>query len=398
MDNRLILITNPGSSSRKYALYRGSELLCSLHFEFEGQGIVCTVKKSSGEKKKIETNFGGLTDVVENLQGILENEGYLDAETKLDAILARTAAPGEYFSQDHLVDEEALKQLEIGKKTAPLHIPVVAGEIEHFVKCYEGTPIVAISDSSFHNDRPDLARYYAFDIELADQYGIKRWGYHGLSVGSIVNYMKKEEILPEKLIVCHIGSGSSLTAVLNGKSLDTTIGYSPLEGLMMSTRVGNIDVAAAMAIKRNVGLENDEELEKYLNKKCGLLGVSAASDDMREVMRLRDQGDTRNAFALDLYMYRIRAGIGQMAAALGGVDAIVFTATIGERSDEMREAVVDKLAYLGFKLDEKKNISEMPNRATNLAAEGSKPIYVIRTDEMEEMIRRASLILDQKKG
>lgn len=393
-DNRLILITNPGSSSRKYALYQGGELLCSLHFEFEGQEIICTIKKADGDKKKIKTEFKSLTSTVANLQSILEKEGYLSAETKLDAILARTAAPGEYFSEDHLVDEEALKQLEIGKKTAPLHIPVVAGEIEHFVKSFKGTPIVTISDSSFHNDRPDLTKYYAFDTDLADRYEIKRWGYHGLSVGSIVQYMKSQDILPEKLIVCHIGSGSSLTAVLDGKSLDTTMGYTPLEGLMMSTRVGSIDTAAALAIKRYKKLDSDEALEKYLNKQCGFLGVSGESDDMREVMRLRDEGDKRSTFALALYTYRIQTAIGQMAASLGGVDAIVFTATIGERSDEMRQAVTNKLAYLGFGLDEEKNVGEMPNRHTDIAAEGSKPIYVIRTDEFEEMIRRAKIILD----
>lgn len=395
-DDRLILITNPGSSSRKYALYKGADLLCSLHFEFEGQEIVCTLKKADGSKKKIKTEFKSLTSTVANLQDILEKEGYLSAETKLDAILARTAAPGEYFSQDHLVDEEALKQLEIGKKTAPLHIPVVAGEIEHFVKSFKGTPIVTISDSGFHNDRPDLTKYYAFDTELADKYEIKRWGYHGLSVGSIVNYMKSQDILPEKLIVCHIGSGSSLTAVQDGKSLDTTMGYTPLEGLMMSTRVGSIDTAAALAIKKYKKFETDEALEKYLNKECGFLGVSGESDDMREVMRLRDEGDKRSTFALALYMYRIQSAIGQMAASLGGVDAIVFTATIGERSDEMRHVVASKLAYLGFSLDEEKNIAEMPNRHTDIAAEGSKPIYVIRTDEFEEMIRRAQIILDGK--
>ncbi len=396
-ESRLILITNPGSSSRKYALYRGNDLLCSLHFEFEGANIICTLKKADDTKKKITTDFASLTDTVANLKDLLTSEGYLDENTKIDVILARTAAPGSYFAYDHLVDEECLKQLEIGKKTAPLHIPVVAGEIEHFVKSFAGTPVVTVSDSGFHNDRPDLAKYYAFDTELADQYEIKRWGYHGLSMGSIAHYMEKAGILPEKVIVCHIGSGSSLTAIQNGKSVDTTMGFTPLEGLMMSTRTGSIDAAAALAIKRARGIENDEDLEKFLNKECGLKGVSANSDDMREVMKSRDNGSQKDAFALDLYNYRIRAAIGQMAAAMDGVDAIVFTATIGERSDETRLEVVKKLGYLGFQIDEAKNLAEMPERHTNIAAEGSKPVYVIRTDEFEEMIRRATVLLDGEK-
>lgn len=393
---RLILITNPGSSSRKYALYKGQELLCSLHFEFEGKGIVCTLKKADGSAKKIKADFKNLSSCVANLEEILTAEGYLGGMTKLDAILARTAAPGEYFSKDHLVDEACLKELEIAKKKAPLHIPVVAGEIEHFVSSFKGTPIITISDSGFHNSRPELMKYYAFDTEVADKYDIKRWGFHGLSVGSIVHYMESQEILPQKLIVCHVGSGSSVTAVFEGNSHDTTMGYTPLEGVMMSTRTGSMDVAAALAIKRNLKIRSDEALEKYLNKKCGLLGVSGVSDDMREILKLRDDGDKRGTFAHALYVYKLQTAIGQMAASLGGVDAIVFTATIGERSDEIRRVVTQKLAYLGFALNEEKNVGEMPERHTNIAAEGSKPIWVIRTDEFEEMIRRAGEILDQQ--
>ena len=394
-NERLILITNPGSSSRKYALYKGTELLCSLHFEFEGKGIVCTLKKADGSAKKIKADFKSLSSCVANLEEILTAEGYLGGVSKLDAILARTAAPGEYFSQDHLVDEACLKELEIAKKKAPLHIPVVAGEIEHFVSSFKGTPIITISDSGFHNSRPELMKYYAFDTEVADKYDIKRWGFHGLSVGSIVHYMESQEILPQKLIVCHVGSGSSVTAVFEGNSHDTTMGYTPLEGVMMSTRTGSMDVAAALAIKRNLKIRSDEALEKYLNKKCGLLGVSGASDDMREILKLRDEGDKKGTFAHALYVYKLQAAIGQMAASLGGVDAIVFTATIGERSDEIRRVVTQKLAYLGFALDAEKNVDEMHERHTNIAAEGSKPVWVIRTDEFEEMIRRAGEILDR---
>ena len=238
---------------------------------------------------------------------------------------------------------------------------------------------------------------YAIDQDAAEKYDIKRWGYHGLSVGSIVNYMKSAEILPEKLIVCHIGSGSSLTAVFDGKSHDTTMGYTPLEGLMMSTRCGSIDPAAALALKRNLKIASDEALEKYLNKQCGLLGVSGQSDDMREIIHLRDEGDKKGTFAHALYVYRIQSAIGQMAASLGGVDAIVFTATIGERSDEIRRMVCQKLQYLGFAIDDEKNVGEMPERHTNIAAEGSKPVYVIRTDEFEEKIRRPNDMLEDGK-
>ena len=208
--------------------------------------------------------------------------------------------------------------------------------------------------------------------------------------------MKKENILPEKMIVCHIGSGASITAVENGKSVDTTMGYSPLEGLMMATRAGSIDVAAALAIKRELGLQSDGELEKYLNKKCGLLGVFGKSDDMREVIKGCNEGDPCAKLARELYVLTLRRAIGQMAASMAGVDVIVFTATIGERSDEIRRLVCESLSYLGFNLDEEKNAKGIDGRMNNVAKENSKPIFVIKTDESDEMIMRAFELLNKK--
>ena len=392
--SRLILITNPGSSSRKYALYRDSEFLCALHFEFERGRVVCTLKRANDTKKKLPQDFKTLTTTVSHINEILTEEGYLDENTKIDVVLARVAAPGTYFTEDHIVDKEYLKNLEEAKKKAPLHVPVVAGEIEHFVKIFEGTPILSISDSSFHNTRPNVSKYYAVDTKLADKADIKRYGYHGLSVGSIVKYMEAEKILPEKLIVCHIGSGSSVTAVVQGKSFETTMGYTPLEGVMMSTRCGNIDAAAAMAFKRTLDL-NDEDFEKYLNKECGLKGVSGKTDDMREIIEDENNGDERAKFAHELYGYRIRQEIGRMAGSMNGVDAIVMTATIGERSKEDRELICNELEYLGFFMDDAKNKGEFVNRHTNIATENSKPIWVIRTDEFEEMIRKAEILLEK---
>ena len=394
--DRLILITNPGSSSRKYALYRGNDFLCALHFEFEGEKIVYTLKKADGSKNKKDTELRNLFEVVNILEKTLTDEGYLNESTKLDAILARVAAPGSYFAADHVVDEECLAQLEIAKGRAPLHAPVIASEIEQLKKTFNDTLIIEISDSAFHNERSDVAKAYAIDTKLAEKYDIKRWGYHGLSVGSIVRLMKNEGILPEKVVVCHIGSGVSITAVKDGKSADTTMGYSPLEGLMMATRAGSMDVAAALAIKRELNMQSDDELEKYLNKKCGLLGVSGKSDDMREIIKGCANGDKRAELARALYVLTLRRAIGQMAASMAGVDAIVFTATIGERSDEIRRLVAESLSYLGFNLDYDKNAKDMDERVVNIATENSKPIYVIKTDESDEMIVRANELLSKR--
>ncbi len=392
---KLFLVTNPGSSSRKYALYRGDKAVCTLHFEMEGKDVVCTLKRADGSKQKLTDGFKKLTDTVKYVKDILTNEGYLDKNNVLSAVLARVVATGDYFAQDHLVDDECLKNLEIGKKRAPLHVPVVAAEIEACVKEFDGTPVMIISDSAFHTSRDDTHTYYAIDTELADKAEIKRYGFHGLSMGSISSYLEAEKIGAEKVIACHIGSGSSVTALKDGKSFDTTMGYTPLEGVMMATRCGDIDATAAMAIGRELGLEG-EKLEEYLNKQCGLKGVTGETDDMREVLSLRADGDPRAKLAYDMYIYRIQRAIGQMAASLQGVDALVFTATIGERNSEIRRDIVAGLGYLGFKLNDTKNDDGFgDNRHCNIAAAGSKPIYVIQTDETGEMIHRALALLEK---
>lgn len=390
---KLFLVTNPGSSSRKYALYRGDEVVCNLHFEMEGEDVVCTLKFPDGSKQKLTEGFKKLTETVKYVKQILEDRGYINQDTKLDAVLARVAATGDYFAADHKVDDDCLKRLEVAKKRCPLHVPVVAAEIEECVKEFKGTPVIIISDSAFHNTRDDIHKYYAIDKDLADRAEIKRYGYHGLSIGSIADYLAKNNLAAEKVVVCHIGSGSSVTALKDNQSFDTTMGYSPLEGLMMATRCGDIDATAALAIGRELGLEG-EKLEEYLNKKCGLLGVTGETDDMREVISLRDDGDERAKLAYQMYIYRIQRAIAQMAASLQGIDALVFTATVGERNAEIRRDIVSGLEYLGFKVSDTKNSDGLgENRHVNIAASGSKPIYVITTDETGEMIRRAQALL-----
>lgn len=393
--DKLFLVTNPGSSSRKYALYRGDELVYSLHFEMEGKNVICTRKFADGTKKKLTEGFRKLTETVRYVKDILERESYLGKSVQLTAILARVASTGDFFAKDHFVDENCLKRLNEAKKRAPLHVPIVAAEIEACIKEFAGTPVLTISDSSFHNTRDAVHKYYAIDTELADRAEIKRYGYHGLSMGSIAEYLKSTELLAEKVVVCHLGSGCSLTAMLDGESFDTTMGYTPLEGVMMATRCGDIDPVAAMALGRELNLKG-EHLEEYLNRQCGLKGVTGETDDMREVIRLRDDGNIRAKFAYEMFIYRIQRAIGQMAASLKGIDALVLTATIGERNAEIRRDIISGLLFLGFKLSDTKNSEGLSDhRHVNIATSDSKPIYIIQTDETGEMIRRAKLLLDQ---
>ena len=209
--------------------------------------------------------------------------------------------------------------------------------------------------------------------------------------------MKEQELLPEKLVVMHLGSGSSVSAILKGKAMDNSMGYTPLEGLAMSTRVGTIDAAAALNLKKALGISSDEEFLLYLNKQCGLLGLSGISDDMRDVIKARDEGDLRASLAHSIFVYRIQSYVGQMAATLGGIDALVFAGTIGERSDEIRRFVTQKMGYLGFRLDEDKNLApEFTGRHALISTNDSKPIYIIFTAETAQRIYRAQKFLEKE--
>ena len=392
--SNLFLITNPGSASRKYALYDGDDLIAELHFEYEDGSVICALRDDDG-KKDISVNIDSLTDAVDQLDDILEKEGYISQKNQLAAIVARMVAPMEYFVQNRIVDDEFMENLEIAKKRAPLHAPVIATEIERLHAAFPETKIISISDMAFHWDKPDLMKYYAFDPEVADKFGIKRYGFHGLSYVFVTDYLKKKDLLAKHTVIAHLGSGSSVSAIFEGKSMDNTMGYTPLEGLCMSTRAGDMDVAAALALKRELGFESDSELEIYLNKKCGLLGLtSGETDDMREVIKGRDEGEKKATFAHSMFVYRAQCGIAKMAATMGDIDALVFTATIGERSDEIRRSIVAKLKYLGFELDQDKNKDpEFDGRHALISSESSKPIYVVKTNETSAMIRRAQELL-----
>lgn len=393
--SKLILITNPGSASRKYALYDGDVLMAQFHFEYEGKSVVCTIKDTDDGKKKIKPAIKDLNGAITILPQILSDEQYITDQHKLAAVVVRIVAPGDYFTKDHVVDAEYMRQLKEAEKRNPVHVPTTANEIRGIREHFKDVKIISVSDSAFHWEKPDTYKYYSFDTALADQYQIKRYGYHGLSYAFISRYMKEQGILPEKLVAMHLGSGSSVSAILNGLAMDNSMGYTPLEGLAMSTRVGTIDAAAALSLKKALKITSDEEFLLYLNKKCGLLGLSGLSDDMREVIQARDEGDLRASLAHSIFVYRIQSYVGQMAATLGGVDALVFAGTIGERSDEIRRFVTQKMGYLGFQLDENKNANpEFTDRYALISTPDSKPIYIVFTDETAQMIYRAQKFLD----
>jgi len=384
----IILVVNPGSSSRKYALFEGERKKASLHFEYASGEIIGTLE-FAGTKHLIDNKGSDFGSAARLVMPLLVEHKVLGEDDKLSAIGIRLVAPSSKFIKDCLITSEVESELEVLCRQAPLHIATVLGEIKKIRQYFRGIPIIAISDSAFHSTKPEWASYYGIDTRLADSHDIKRFGYHGISIESAVKTLRGGDMLLPKTIICHLGSGSSITALQDGKSIETSMGYSPLEGLMMATRSGSIDLSAALALERSLDL-NDDQLEEYLNKNSGLIGVSGSSNDIRELLEKEKTGDKKAELALKMFVYRIQQTIGQMAASLGGVNSLVFTGTVGERSFIIRERVLNNLDYLDLSYDKELNDqTDGSSKPINIAANESKPIIVLPTDEAQEIARRA---------
>jgi len=383
----LIFIVNPGSASRKYALFIDGKEKASLHFEIVDDKVVGNLEYD-GKKFTEKYDDSNLANAPHRTMPLLKLHGVVGDNDNIDAIGIRIVAPSKRFQKDVLINDDVVSHLSELSQESPLHIKTALLEIKQLRIRFTGIPIIAISDSYFHTTKPDWARYYGIDTKLADKFEIERYGFHGVSVGSIVKYLKKRDILMSKTIICHLGSGSSITAVLDGKSVETTMGYSPLEGLVMATRSGTIDISAALTVKRNLNL-SPSELEEYLFKKCGLLGISGSSDDIRQLIIKEAKGDVRAKLALDIFVYRIQQLIGQMAASMNGVNCLVFTGTVGERSSIIRGRILERLEYLGFACDKRINEQTFePAEVANIAGSDSKPILVTITNEAAELAYR----------
>jgi acetate kinase len=382
----LILIANPGSASRKYALYEGDRPRAHLHFEYFSGKVICTVQHN-GSQHTMQADVTDLSGVPARIITTLQANGLLRAEERISHIGLRVVAPSAYFLEDHDVTDDFVARLEAIEPRAPLHIKITLEEFKELRSQFADVPILGVSDSAFHMTKPDYVWNYGISIEDADRYEIKRYGYHGLSVSSVVHSLAKAQKLPAKLIVCHLGSGASVTAVRDGKSIDTTMGYSPLEGVVMATRCGDIDPTAVRALKEVFHFD-DNGVEDYLNNHSGLLGLGGSSD-IRELLRREGDGDHRSHLALQTYTYSVQKAIGQMVAALEGVDMLVFVGTVGERSMPMRERIISHLHYLDFFIDDQaNNACDSPNALACISRlVHSKPIFVAPAREAAEIAR-----------
>ncbi len=389
----MYLIINTGSASKKYALYSDNREVFKAHMETEDGNLVSTIKLDTTEKKETITQENYDNSVNYIIELLLSNK-LIAAIDDIKAVGLRIVAPGNYFLSDKIIDDEYLTKLQEAKNRAPLHIEPELSEIEHLKKTMPNTPIVGISDSAFHQTMPDKSKLYGLPQNIASNFEMYRYGYHGISAQSIVNKIKNWlGDVPPKTIICHLGSGSSIVALKNSQSVDTSMGFTPLEGMIMSTRIGNIDAGAVIYLAQNMDLDLNN-LEAFLNQKCGLLGVSGQTSDIRELLKLEATGDKMATTALAIFVYNVKKYIGAYMAALGGLDLLVFTATIGERSFIMRSRICQELSALGIVLDEEKNNSTVSaDGFINKGISFSK-IAVITTDEMGEMARQTKEILN----
>jgi acetate kinase len=383
------LIVNTGSVSAKYSIYSEKSELFFGHFEIEaGKAIVSFY--SNGDKDKTKTNNIS-QEIFDNSLDFFVSEAIknniIENKDSIFSIAVRIVSPGTYFQSDRVIDDSFMSKITDEKEEAPRHIPATLKEINEIRKIFTKTKIVGISDSAFHKDVPDFVRNYAIPQKTALDLDIYHFGYHGISVGSIINKLSSDKLLTEKVIICHLGGGLSVVAVKNGKSFDTSMGYTPLEGLVMSTRAGDIDPVAVMYLGQKLR-KNTTELEAYFNNECGLLGLSGKSSDVRDLIELEQKGDKDAKLALEKFVMSIKKYIGAYIAEMGGVDTLVFSGTIGERSFIMRERICDGLESFGIKINKRiNNKSVGVNKKISTFFSPTK-VLIVCTNEMKDMAER----------
>ena len=383
-----ILVLNCGSSSIKYALYNMDDksVMTSGGAERVGlDGAFVKVKLANGEKKKVMHDIPEHTEGVKFIFSLLTDPeiGVIKDLKEIDAVGHRMVHGGEKFNKSVVLTDEVLKVFEECSDLAPLHNPANLKGVQAVAELMPGLPQVGVFDTAFHQTMPEKAYLYAIPYELYKDYGVRRYGFHGTShryVSQRVCEYLGVNAADKKIITCHIGNGGSIAAVDGGKCVDTTMGLTPLEGLMMGTRSGDIDGGAITFIQKKLGLDADG-MSNLLDKKSGVLGVTGISSDMREIEEAEQQGNALAKTALDMYFYRIKKYVGAYAAAMGGCDIIVFTAGVGENQAGMREAVCKDMEYMGIKFDAEKNKTIRGEEAIISAPDSKVTVCVIPTDE-----------------
>ena len=394
-----VLVINCGSSSLKFQLINAEteKVLAKGLCERIGIDGRLTYQPAGGEKEKSDLAMPTHTEAIQFVIDALTNEktGVVKSLDEIGAVGHRVVHGGEKFASSVVITDEVKKAVEECNDLAPLHNPANLIGVAACEKLMPGTPMVAVFDTAFHQTMPEKAYMYGLPYEYYEKYKVRRYGFHGTSHSFVSK--RAAEVMGKsydevKTIVCHLGNGSSVSAVLNGKCVDTSMGLTPLEGLVMGTRSGDIDPAIMEFIAKKENLDIEGVME-VLNKKSGVFGISGGlSSDFRDLTDAMNAGDKKAKIAMDVFSYRVAKYIGSYAAAMNGVDDIVFTAGIGENDDYVREEVCKYLGYLGVDFNSEVNTG-LRGKEAELTKEGSKvKVFVIPTNE-ELAIARETLAL-----
>jgi acetate kinase len=382
----ITLIVNPGSSSKKFALYKEGVLVLSSYIERSEDGFEMCVSVGGVQQRcelvsrhKFQESLGKFLENAKERKIIINF-------SEVSCVAVRVVSPGTFFQSHREIDDIYIKRLREQESSAPLHIPHVLSEIKIIKEVLPDVRIMSASDSAFHATIPDYIRQYSLQKEESKKYDIYRFGYHGLSVSSVVKRIHSiTGVDSKKAVVCHIGSGVSVTAVKDYMSFDTTMGYSPGSGLLMGSRAGDLDVGALLALMKIQNLK-PMDAQTYIQNYGGLRGLTGESD-LRLILEKSSQGDKNANEAISAFVYHIQKSIGAYMAVLGGLDTLVFTATAGERSSTLRSLVVEELKGLGIELDSDKNELCISRDGVISKSSSSVKVLVIKTDEANEILR-----------
>ena len=384
-----VFAINAGSSSLKFSIYEvpSEEVISSGIIERIGLKDSIVSVKFQGEKHEETLDIEDHEVAINHLLKKLEELKVIESFDEIAGSGHRIVAGGEHFKDSALLDEEDIQKVEELADFAPLHNPAEAKVIRAFQKVLPGKPTVGVFDTSFHTTMPEKAYLYSVPFEYYEKHQARRYGAHGTShkyVAERAAELEGKDIKDLKIITCHIGNGGSITAVDGGKSVDTSMGFTPLAGITMGTRSGDVDPSLLQYIMEKEGLSMDEMIT-ILNKKSGLLGISGVSSDMRDVEAAAAEGNERAQVALDIYYDRVRKYVGSYLTVLGGAAVIVFTAGVGENSASFREEICKDMEWAGIKLDSERN--DTRDEAKISADDSKVAIWTIPTDEELMIVR-----------
>ena len=381
-----IIVLNCGSSSLKFQLINmdNEEILCKGNFERIG-GMKTTLKLNiRGEKSEELRIARDYDEAIEYVLQVLQNpaNNLISSIDEIDAIGHRVVHGGEKFDKSVFIDEEVIKEIEACIDLAPLHNPAAIAGIRAAQKALPGKPMVAVFDTAFHQSMPPKAYIYQIPYRYYTSYKIRKYGFHGTShryVAQRVADLMNKDIKSMKIITCHIGQGSSITAIDGGKSVDTSMGLTPLGGIPMVTRSGDLDPSVVTYIMKKENM-NVEQVDSLLNKESGVMGVTGLAPDFRVIEQASNEGNEKSDLAMKMFKYSVASYVAKYAAAMGGIDAIVFTGGVGENQINIRKDVCKQLEFMGVNIDEEAN--NMRGEEKKVSKSDSKvEVWVVPTNE-----------------